>query len=980
MKQILALLLFCSLAVAGTQDVVLTDSGAYNTAVISVSVPNSAPYNTSGTERIEGRISRHATVVTDPDFVMLAHGCMVVYWAVTTEYLRVSDSCDGDQSEAVVIDVCQSVNSDCPNTWANQDVVYRIQRNMTTRTFSVEVWPADLSTYKIAQNVFGVGSDVNTRAGTFGVGGQNASGDMSWLCWYSTLVTPNRYTPPTEACTGADLGNWQFEGNLNDSSGNGLNMTATSGPSYVTSLTYSPWVSVQKQSIRTGSTQPVTGQCVPLDGGTTATLGWTQIDALSALTLTNTTTATVSVAGQTDSVTNGASYQLRLSCTDGHSNTTTASAKIGARDVDAYGNVSQTAASRWFLGPLSFAGTPTGYGFFDNGVDAAILSIADIITNPTYQPAFGATFSSGNVSIVAPSYPLNVQGTNSWTGSTSAGENIFMAWNTLDGSGTGRYQFPVNSIVNTTTVEGAYGIESQVCGSVPCTNVGTGMYRRKAESGLFSWGLWGYDGASTTNWNYYDYAIAAYSRWEQTGIDDFKTAADTMGELWFDWGIDHAARWAEPRVRALRGTMYYLIVSGRDSTWWGFLQPMIADGITRWGASSNPTTFHNDDKRETGFALMAETDAARWDPDSTRHAAYCADLATQMGRFVSGIVTVDANHGYYSENSFVNTNFYVTYPDGDGNAPWRVAINGLGNLLAAKQFNDTSATGCNNTTLGAQLIETVRVLNNWIWDYGSYETGDDIRKILYNTGYHAFSSSSAAGTGALTTTLGSTAIVGSGTTFVSSGQSGGNYYIGIANADATKRDTFRIVSCSDNTHCTLDHGAADTGSGFTFTYAIEANTTCYNLASYCEPDGFSPTALTRVVAGLFAEYAYTANDSTSASRAQAFFKSAFAGAGSGPGYFDACTAPIGSGGACSNLANDTYSSLPLCASTGRVIPCLPGVVQWQHASKDLDEAVGVTHGLAVQGYINLLGTSTASTPGVRVTGNPRIRGSYRMTK
>jgi hypothetical protein len=1033
-----------SIAFGGTRGVILTNSGGFGDAVIEAAAPSSAPYTDSGNEWLLIRTSNHGALGNRNDIVWW-HSCLRVSWE-TDGRLRVGDTCDGSDSAAVGFDV---------SSYTDDDIIIVVQRDMTNRTFTVEVWPGDLdvSQYKIANTGFGVGTDVNTRVGSLEVGGEFASGDADYICWDSTLRTPNKYTPYTDTNSTCDLGEWKFQDSLADSSGNGLNMTASSGPTYTDTLLYDPWVSVLPQSIKVGEAQSMTGKCLPLDGATTATKLWTQIDMLPALTLTTDTTETVTINGQTDSRVALESYQLQLSCTQANAANTTASAKLGAVPVVQYGstfNVTQSAASIWFLGRLSFGAT--GYGYYDNGAGVAISYMGDnIVTNPTNQPALGAALGpSGDCDITATG-TLRIQCDNSWTSGLVADQNIFMEWVTSPtGTAIGKYQFPVGSVINGTTLDGKYGAESRVCGSAPCNNIGAGMYDRKAQTSTFLWQWWGYDGASNDNWNYYDYAIGAYSMWESTGLDNYLNYARTMGDLWFTWANDHGAYWPEPRVRSLRGVMYYLIETGQDSTWWAFLEPMLEDGWTRWDASADATEFHNDDKREIAYQLMNVADAARWDPDSGRHATYCGVLDTQMGRMHNGIIPLDADNAYYSENAFTSTEFYVTYPDGDGNSPWRSSLIGISLLLSSDLFLDQTSSGCYSTdmTLGANLLEDARLLGNWIYNYGTFDVGAGIRGIYYNSGYHAAAGyGTTAGIGTIATT-GTTTIVGTGTawqgstgvvntlgttvTWVSGdpldramkgmmvtingvgysvigmpgnpgdgtpatmtlatsagtqtgvtysfdpGFDDGTWYIGIANPTPALRETYRIVSCSSDVSCTVDHATVATGTGFTYTKAPQAQTMCGNDASYCEQDCCSTTGLDRTTPGLMAALAYRLNSDTFKGYAQALFKGAFSGPASGPGYFDACSSPMGSSGTCNPTYSDLYSVLPACASSdgteGRTLPCLPGGTQYIHSGKDMNEGIGVTWGIAMNGFLNAM-EDIVTNAGVALRGNVSFGGN-----
>ena len=102
-----------------------------------------------------------------------------------------------------------------------------MQKDQTRQRYTVEIWTPDgvrikefIATTSAVHKVPVLAAPNQSR---FIRGGGNIQ--IAWMRWYTGVVPLNSSIPKDFGAAKGDLGNWEFEGNLNDDSGNGLNVT-----------------------------------------------------------------------------------------------------------------------------------------------------------------------------------------------------------------------------------------------------------------------------------------------------------------------------------------------------------------------------------------------------------------------------------------------------------------------------------------------------------------------------------------------------------------------------------------------------------------------------------------------------------------------------------------------------------------------------------------------------------------------------------
>jgi hypothetical protein len=177
------------------------------------------------------------------------------------------------------------------------------------------------------------------------VGKGNDSRAMAFFRIHTTLVPPNSRMPITSDNSNTLL-HWKFDGNLNDSSGNGHNAQLSAGPAVYVNTPYQNVISAVKTANAPSWSNWVTlsaGQSNQLDGtasfsqadtGGAVTCLWTQVSGPTTATLLNPTSCSPAVAGLVFG-----DYVFQLQVTDSSGGVSVAQQEIGAVAMDSNGVV-----------------------------------------------------------------------------------------------------------------------------------------------------------------------------------------------------------------------------------------------------------------------------------------------------------------------------------------------------------------------------------------------------------------------------------------------------------------------------------------------------------------------------------------------------------------------------------------------------------------------------------------------------------------
>jgi hypothetical protein len=253
-------------------------------------------------------------------------------------------------------------------TGANGDLVWRLQRD----TAGVNCGGSSCYTFEICYTLGGYCgySTLSMTVVSNWAAGASFSlvpgTDLAWLRWYPGVVSAgmvgnqllNAISLPAPSNPSALLGDWEFESNLNDSSGNAAAWTVFSGTvSFETTPTYAPMCSAgAPQSDRAGSTIALSSaSSQALDGGATLTLLWQQVAGVSPVPVRWTSAQTI--ATPTAILPQFGSYNFQLTVTDGSGQSSSCVVHDGAAPTDNNGVVLYPSgglysAANFFLGPL----------------------------------------------------------------------------------------------------------------------------------------------------------------------------------------------------------------------------------------------------------------------------------------------------------------------------------------------------------------------------------------------------------------------------------------------------------------------------------------------------------------------------------------------------------------------------------------------------------------------------------------------------
>src|ERR1035437_4312985 len=372
---------------------------------VTVTIPGSAPYSTLGAVsqplRWEMRLHDFGTQLPDPSvvassYVFSGHTPVNAYYLFISALSHVPDS---------IIDNYLAINNCCAG---HSDVLLRFQRDVVGNQVTAEVCDAETGSNCLSATQAITAHNTNSLAGlSISVyPGQS----IAFLRWFSTVVPVG--TPIHASGVTGDIGDWEFENSLADSSTKHLDITPHGATyAYVATPSYPPVCNAgASQSVRLGG-------AVSLDGtgsmtfGSPLTYAWTQTSG-PTVTLTGATTATPGIAAIS-----AGSYTFSLSVTDrAGPYTTTCSTELGAV-VTGDDNIVITGNSvaDELLGPMMRYGV-NPWPWFDvaekNDADLIVASLGTSV-NPSrnYADFWTATKGPGTITVTTGSTTVTGSGT-----------------------------------------------------------------------------------------------------------------------------------------------------------------------------------------------------------------------------------------------------------------------------------------------------------------------------------------------------------------------------------------------------------------------------------------------------------------------------------------------------------------------------------------------------------------------------------------
>ena len=801
------------------------------------------------------------------------------------------------------------------------DVTIRLQR-LSSVQLTAEAFDNQTGA-NLGSNLCGIPSSgtPNDGGSAFSVGVFN--GDISYIRAFQATVALG--TPPGNTSCAADLLDFEFEGNGNDCSGRGLNMTMT-GAGYTATPVLLPvarfnvWPTLSTSRAGAGSLQ-LAGSSFSSNDNASVSYFWQQLGgpitgAFSSRTAAS-PTFTAPLAG---------TYAIQLSACDSTAQCATpAVIQAGAVATDSKAVVVTGLSPTMdnLLGPLviaNAAANPWPYGdLAEIGVGINIATTA-LSSTPQLGTQLPGTVSWTPGSVVTTTSDLRTPLTGQ--------AYMAIAWDSSDGPGTGRIICPISSVSAT-----------QVMCSVNIFAPGGSGKNAYLMPGPDSNGLnflaW-LNGNPSTIWNYYDVGIALYRLYYRTGNNTFQTQARQFADIQWQWMLDHGYSYPYPRAASMV-SQFFRALDGHGERFPG-LYVEVAKLVPAWADPSGSPAIDN---REAGYTLWDVALGAKTDSDSTRHAQYCSWLST----YVPTWNAVQSADGSWGENEYSLNPGYVSAPKSftapfvyEG-APWREAINLKAMEAAYESLNDTSSQGCNNTSLAASTLTTIKKAEAWIVNYGR----DSVNRGDY---YEVNSQSSDQGTvynpaGTVAINLGSKTLNGTGTQWQTAGYCDGVHFVGIQ----TPRTVYKIASCANDTSATLSvafglYGETVNVSGSAYSVAPSPSSVCNSLATYCFGSQ-GDRNLTRTGCGSMGWLYYTTGISMYKDWGDECYSATLGGPVTGPdtrSSIGANATPCG-GPFCDGFITDAVAGARDC-NAGNPAPCIPGSYVFSNLGKNFGEAFG----------------------------------------
>ena len=544
------------------------------------------------------------------------------------------------------------------------------------------------------------------------------------------------------------------------------------------------------------------------------------------------------------------------------------------------------------------------------------IMAAALANKPQLGPQAAGTFTLGGGCYITLTGPGAVE--------FNPGDAAIVRWNGVDGPGSGHMVFWVKSRNGNTLTSADW------CGLPPTVSPDSGLavyhctVHCNQDEAHFKGGWWGLNaGMGGEGWNYYDTGLAIYRIYLRTGNTTYLNQFRDFTDTWWTWAMDQGGRGPNPPrafsivsqfVRALDGhperfePIYKVLKWYFDGNFFGIQQAPLSD------------------ERETGYMLMFAAVGARADPDPTRHAWYCSTVSTRVHDWIDQ----QTPEGYWPEK---NSQYAYRLP---GTAPWRMFAPLQALARSYDVLNNTTSTGCNNPTLAATVLTTIKKGTDFTYKYGYANNRGVYYEVQYpNEGLIGTDAGPRPGTASAT--LNSTTVVGTGSNFRTSfAPCDGSTYIGILHQDG-QNWTHQVTSCPDDTHLTIaapgwgDQGATTNAVNEQYYATTAAPTNCGNsLATTCWA-GLGGGGSTPVLGDRNSDrdlvwihgWVYkTTGIAVYKTRGDELFSASYGGPAAGPGDNYPNTPGICGGPACDGIQTDYMAAIHACY-VSHTLPCEP---------------------------------------------------------
>jgi hypothetical protein len=652
MKRFLFSLILLCLAygsIEAAQSITLNGSTQYAVRTIS----NSSPFTSINPWRVEMRVTDIASGAT---YRLVDNDHFFVTLNASTGQLSVQ-SWDSE-----IADTAVTVNGLSGHL---TDITIRVQKDSSNSRYTVEVWDSN-SGIRFASGTGAATTSVRNFGGdNFYIGAQSieqngsagkyTNGRIAFFRWYSTVVSYEAAIKPTLYANTAQLLQYEFEGDGNDSSGNTQTLTQVGTPTFNTTPTITPVANA-------GSDVPgrVAGVTFGLDcsnsaagdGGPITTYAWTRTSGSGSIS---------SPSSAVTNITGISSGQSTFQCEVGDGVTTDAdSVDVGVVNTNGDGtiNVGNAGISR-ILGPM-FPASHVGYTalpwYQQNQEDAFSSMLGIPSVSPRANPA-------GTISTTSGSPTVTGVGTL-FTKHVSLTTPLYVVANT----------YAILSIDSNTQITLTINASATVTDTTDWHQDGAGEASTMIP---------GYT-------HYYDAARNNYKACYETGLTKWCDNADRLAEAWWtsediDYGGKPVDSAIAPRSVNLGGTMIRALRGKTE--YWDWINRFV-DYHYRSVWVTPRLNYHGlyFGVRDGGYALLYAVWLSQVLPDNYPEYAN-GTLAAQTGTESGGAAL---RTDWFEDSLNGAVNYYVRLQEKDGS--WRWTVSEQSSLNGGIDDNDTSLT------------------------------------------------------------------------------------------------------------------------------------------------------------------------------------------------------------------------------------------------------------------------------------------------
>ncbi len=574
----------------------------FNDQGATATIPNAPPFSSLGSFRWEFRL--HGFQLNQPNLQRIFEVSNIsVSLVPASTNLRVTNFLDGG-GESLTIDLA-----------GRSDVVVRIQRDLSRKRMTLQIWDSDGANFAetAPQPLTG---DPRNFAGPLTIGKNSfdferlQAAQLAYFRWYQSLVAYQAAPPANVA--GGDLADFEFENTIADTSGRNLPLAFDQATNY--NLT--PVIALLPRDFSVRASSAFSIDASP---SAAASYFWQQLSGPDVLTFSSRTSAIPTVTGAVAFGT----YVIQLRVTGASGNSAIRQVKVGAVPTNREGVV-QVADDKvdFIIGPQLRDGV-SPWPFYDR-----IRKDTGHLLGRAYAPLIAADFDSpvaGTISVV--------NGSTTISGTGTAFRSVF--------SCDGREEFAVLSYPDGA---GGFGRRLLYVSSCPSdTEILTNVPYAYASAAGVQFQRW--DASVTRRWseglNYYDSALVQYQNYYRTGIDDFLTYARTLADGWWripqiDGGRDPNSRdigFMPPRRVSLAGLLLRSMEGKPEYLTWLKAHVDVSTAAYLEGLRASPTSEYGQGVREPGYSYLHIALMAKAHPDASVRTAYLAllnDYATSF--------------------------------------------------------------------------------------------------------------------------------------------------------------------------------------------------------------------------------------------------------------------------------------------------------------------------------------------------------------